>query len=470
MVSRRAFVESVLAVRGLRGAGVGIEWMNIAEVSALVRGKKTSPVELTRLCLERIEKLNGRLNAFLTITADRALADAKTLEAEARGGKWRGLLHGIPIGLKDLYDTAGVRTTAASRQWTDRVPSKDAEVVRRLKAAGAIVLGKTNMDEFAYNFTGETSFFGTSRNPWDLRRSPGGSSGGSAVAVAAGMCFAALGSDTGGSIRLPAALCGITGLKPTYGLVSTDGVAPLAWSLDHVGPMCRTARDAAIMLEALSGKALREAAVNVATLRLGVPLTVFYDGIDPEVEKAVADATRLLSGMTRGAEAVVLPALPPFPAMPELPDTYSRIISAEAYAFHQDMLRAHPDRYDAGTRKSIEAGAAITTADYILARREMDRLREQAHRWFAGADLLITPTAPGAAFEFGVRRLAFLRNTAPWNLLGLPSISIPCGFTAGGLPIGFQITGAAGRDDAVLSLAVAYQKTTDWHRRQPPET
>ncbi len=452
----------------MRGADLGIEWKSAAEVAALLRGGKTSPVDLTRLCLERIEKLNPRLNAFVTVTADRALAEAKTLEAEARAGKWRGPLHGIPIGLKDLYDTAGVRTTACSRQWAGRVPSKDAEVVRRLKAAGAIVLGKTNMDEFAYNFTGETSSFGASRNPWDVRRTPGGSSGGSAAAVASGMCFAALGSDTGGSIRLPAALCGITGLKPTYGLVRADGVAPLARSLDHVGPMCRTARDAAILLETMSGKALRESAVNVATLRLGVPRAIFYEGLDPEVERAVAEATRVLSGLTRGAVPVELPALPPFPALPDLPDAYSRIITAEAYAFHREMLAAHPDRYDAGTRQSIESGAAITAADYILARREMDRLRAQAHQWFAHAGLLITPTAPAPAFEFGPRRLVFLRNTAPWNLLGFPTISIPCGFTAGGLPIGLQITGPAGRDDAVLSLAEAYQKATGWHTRHPP--
>lgn len=465
MITRRAFTASALA---WRGADSGIEWKTIAEVSALLRGGKTAPVELTRLCLDRIGKLNPRLNAFVTVAADHALAEAKALEAEARSGKWRGPLHGIPIGLKDLYDTAGVRTTAGSRQWADRVPAKDAEVVRRLRAAGAIVLGKTNMDEFAYNFTGETSSFGTSRNPWDVRRTPGGSSGGSAVAVAAGMCFAALGSDTGGSIRLPAALCGITGLKPTYGLVSTEGAAPLAWSLDHAGPMCRAARDAAIVLEAMSGKALRESAVKVATLRLGVPRAVFYEGLDPEVEKAVAAATGVLSGLTRGAVPVVLPVLPPFPRMPDLPDTYSRIITAEAHAFHREMLAAHPDRYDAGTRQSIESGAAIMAADYILARREMDRLRAQAHQWFPGVDLLITPTAPGPAFEFGPRRLVFLRNTAPWNLLGFPTISIPCGFTAEGLPAGLQITGPAGRDDAVLALAEAYQKATDWHSRRPP--
>jgi aspartyl-tRNA(Asn)/glutamyl-tRNA(Gln) amidotransferase subunit A len=333
--------------------------------------------------------------------------------------------------------------------------------------AGAIVLGKLNMDEFAYNFTGETSSFGTSRNPWDLRRSPGGSSGGSAVAVAAGMCFAALGSDTGGSIRLPASLCGITGFKPTYGAVSVAGVAPLAWSLDHLGPMCRTARDAAIMTEALTGKPVRDAIVNVRSLSLGAPRALFYEALEPEVEKTVAAATTTLGKLTSGVREVVLPELSRAQDLPDLPETYTRIIAAEAYAFHQEMLRAHPDRYHPDTRKSIERGGAVSAADYIRARREMERLRAETHRLFTNAGLLITPTAPGAAFEFGVRRLVFLRNTAPWNLLGLPTVSIPCGFTTDGLPVGLQITAAAGQDDAVLALAAAYQKTTDWHKRRP---
>jgi aspartyl-tRNA(Asn)/glutamyl-tRNA(Gln) amidotransferase subunit A len=468
MVTRRLFVGSALAGAWLRGADDELLWKSAEEAAALVRRKSVSPVELTRACLERVEKLNRELNAFVTVMADQAFDAARTLEAEARSGKWRGPLHGIPIGLKDLYDTAGVKTTAASRQWADRVPSQDAIAVRRLKAAGAIVLGKLNMDEFAYNFTGETSSFGTSRNPWNTRRSPGGSSGGSAVAVAAGMCFGALGSDTGGSIRLPAAFCGITGLKPTYGLISAEGVAPLAWSLDHVGPMCRTARDASLLTEALSGKPLREAAVSVRRVRLGIPRAVFYESVDPEVESALNDAAATLARLAGRVQDVTLPALARSRELPDLPETYIRIISAEAYAFHRDILSAHPQRYNPGTRKSIEGGAAVTAADYILARQEMDRLRATSGEMFRDVDLLITPTAAGAAFEFGERRLIYLRNTAPWSLLGLPAVSIPCGFTAAGLPIGMQITGAAGRDDAVLAMASAYQRVTDWHTRRPP--
>jgi aspartyl-tRNA(Asn)/glutamyl-tRNA(Gln) amidotransferase subunit A len=323
------------------------------------------------------------------------------------------------------------------------------------------------MDEFAYNFTSETSYFGLVRNPWNRECSPGGSSGGSGVAVATGMCFAALGSDTGGSIRLPAALCGITGLKPTYGGVSTEGVAPLSWSLDHIGPMCRNARDVAVVLGVIGRR--RVAIEPARRFRLGVPRGVFFDDLDPQVEKAVAAALKALSGVTAGAQDMVLPALPPSPELPSVPLPYSRIITAEAYAFHEEMLRRHPDRYHPGTRKSIESGAAVTAGDYIRARREMDLLRAGSRRLFEKVDLLITPTAPGAAFPFGQGRLVYLRNTAPWNLYGLPTMSIPCGFTAGGLPIGLQITGPAGADANVLGLAEAYQLVTRWHTQRPKE-
>jgi aspartyl-tRNA(Asn)/glutamyl-tRNA(Gln) amidotransferase subunit A len=469
MISRRVLLGSAaVAVSGLRAASEDLAWISAADAARLLRRKEVSPVELTQLCLRRIDRLNSRLNAFVTVTADTALQQAKAMEAEGHAGQWRGPLHGVPIGLKDLYDTAGTRTTAGSRQWSDRVPDTDAEVVRRLKNAGAIVVGKLNMDEFAYNYTGETSSFGASRNPWDTTRSPGGSSGGSAVAVASGLCYAALGSDTGGSIRLPAALCGVTGFKPTYGSVSTSGVAPLAWSLDHVGPLCRTAVDAAAVHEALSGAPVAMDSVDVPGLRLGVPRALFFEGIDPAVQRTIEAAVERLGSLTAGARDLVLPEMPMSSSVPDLPETYIRIISAEAYAFHHDMLRSHPERFQAGTRKSIEMGASVAAAQYILARREMDRLRSESSRFFPGVDLLLTPTAPGAAFEFGTGRLVFLRNTAPWNLLGLPAISVPCGFTAARLPIGLQITGQAGRDDVVLALAAAWQKESDWHQRRPP--
>jgi aspartyl-tRNA(Asn)/glutamyl-tRNA(Gln) amidotransferase subunit A len=482
--TRRTFAGGLLAAAGagLAAGGKELPWLTLEQAAEMVRRKQVSPVELTQACLARIEKLNPSLNAFITVTAEQALSQARVLEKEMQAGRPRGPLHGIPIALKDLIDTAGIRTTAGSEHYAGRVPSEDAEVVRRLKAAGAVLLGKLNMDEFAYNFTAETSYFGPSRNPWDQRCSPGGSSGGSAVAVASGMCFAALGSDTGGSIRLPAALCGITGLKGTYGRVSTRGAAPLAWSLDHVGPMCRTARDAAWVLAFMAGRDPGDPATlydalpsprdmfarELKSLRLGVPRAVFYEKLDPRVDRAVADALKILGAKTAGFREVVLPPLVFPPELPELPQPYLRIIAAEAYAFHEDMLKRQPGRYNPGTRKSIEGGASVPTAEYIRARREMDRLRAESGRLFADADLLLTPAAPEPTFEFGRRDLVFLRNSAPWNLYGLPSISIPCGFADGRLPVGIQITGPAGREDLVLALAGAYQQATDWHTKRPP--
>ena len=469
-MTRRSFTSGIAAT----AAAFAVEkddpcWLTLEEAAERVRRKQVSCVALTRACLDRIEKLNPRLNACITVTGDSALAQARELDAELRAGHWRGPLHGIPIALKDLIDTAGVRTTAGSAHYKDRVPREDAAVVLRLKSAGAVVAAKANLDEFAYNYTAETSYFGPSRNPWDPKRSPGGSSGGSAVAVAAGMCFAALGSDTGGSIRLPAALCGVTGFKPTYGAVSTEGVAPLAWSLDHIGPFARTARDAELVFQAIANGSAPTGAPRVNSLRLGAPRLPYYEGLDREVEQLVADALRKLGEVTSGVRDVKLPPLPMAPDAPDLPLTYLRIIAAEARTFHEGMMRRNPDLYHPGTRKTIGLSDGLSMTDYVRARLEMDRLRAGAAALFDGVELLVTPAAPGPAFEFGSPAgLVFLRNTAPWNLYGLPSIVIPCGFTKSNLPVGIQITGPAGSDGAVLAAAAAYQAVTDWHRRRPP--
>lgn len=443
-------------------------WLGIEDAGKLLRGSRLSAVELTQACLRRIERLNGSLNAFITVTAEAALAEARTLDAELRAGRPRGPLHGIPVALKDVIDTAGVRTTAGSAQYAARVPSEDAEVVLRLRAAGVVLLGKLNMDEFAYSFTSETSVHGRSHNPWDQRRSPGGSSGGAGIAVATGMCCAALGTDTGGSVRLPAALCGVTGLKPSYGRVSTRGVVPLAWTLDHVGPMCRSARDAALVLGVI-GKSCCAGVTKraVRTLRIGIPRKVFYDQLEPEVGRAVEEAARKLEGLTAGVRDIQWTPLEPSPRWPELPLIYSRVISAEAYTFHEEMLRRTPQRYHAATREILAGGAAVSAPEYIRARREVERLRAEAGRLFADADVLLTPTAPAGAFELGVpASLAYLRNSAPWNVYGLPSISVPCGLTSKGLPIGLQITGRS--DDTVLAVAETFQQATAWHTKRPP--
>src|SRR5580704_12800858 len=296
--------------------------LSIREVADLVRKKKVSPMELTTACLARIDRYNPVLNAFITITAESALEQAREAEAEVKQGKWRGPLHGVPIALKDLFDTAGVRTTAASGVFKDRIPTEDAEVVRRLKAAGAVLLGKTNMQEFAFGGSSIVSYFGAVHNPWELNHIAGGSSGGSAAALAAGLCYGALGSDTAGSVRLPASHCGIVGLKPTYGLVSIRGVIPLSWSLDHVGPMARTVEDTALLLQAIAGYDEKDTTcekmnvpdyaqalgTKVSSLRIGAPREFFFADLDPEIDAAVKEALSVLGKLTAGNRDVTLPA------------------------------------------------------------------------------------------------------------------------------------------------------------------
>jgi len=457
--------------------------LSLARASDLVRTRKASPVELTTACLTRIDRLNPVLNAFITVTGEQALADARAAEREIARGKWRGPLHGIPIGLKDLFDTAGVRTTAASAVFADRIPAEDAEVVRRLKTAGAVILGKLNMHEFAYGDTSAQSHYGPVRNPWNRDHAAGGSSGGSAAAVAGGLCYGALGSDTGGSIREPAAYCGIAGLKPTYGLVSTRGVVPLSWSLDHVGPMCRTVSDTAILLQQIAGydpldtnsisaappdfaKGMQQQ--KISTLRLGIPRAVFYEMLDPEIEQAVNGALEVLGRLTISSRDV---QLPPYKTLP--------VVGAEAYAYHAPYFTKTPALYQPMTRRRLEAGAAVTAAAYIEGRRELDRLRRAVGAVFSTVDLLITPTTPvlpptvqdaindpGTPPAGGVA--PSLRNTQPFDIYGLPSISIPCGFSRSGLPIGLEISGPRLGEPAVLALADAYERATEWHRRIPP--
>jgi aspartyl-tRNA(Asn)/glutamyl-tRNA(Gln) amidotransferase subunit A len=464
-MDRRTFVGGAFSAAVSAVAQTELHWLTIEAAAALVRRRRISPVELTRAALERIERFQPALNAFITVTGDAALDRARELETEQSRGRLRGPLHGIPIGLKDLYDTAGVKTTAASAQYAERVPTEDAEVVRRLREAGAVIAGKLNMDQFAYSFTSETSHFGPIHNPWKSGYSPGGSSGGSGAAVAAGLCYGTLGSDTGGSIRLPAALCGIVGFKPTYGVLPADGVVPLAWSLDHVGPMCRSVEDVRLMLAGMGMPAARPAR-NVKGLRIGIPRAVYFEQIEAEVAAAVEEAIGVLGRLAAGTREVRLPPLRTSAGLASLPDAYGTIITAEAYTFHEEMLAKHAERYHPATRETIELGAAVKTPAYVRARLEMDELRRTSGTLFAEADLLAMPAAPGTAFPLGSRPgLIYLRNLAPWNLYGLPAISVPCGYTRDGLPIGLQIVGPAGQDALVLAAAQAYEKATPWDRR-----
>src|SRR3984957_2915695 len=452
---------------------------SISELSLRLRRKEISPVEVTRACLDRIEKLNPPLNAFITLIAKSALAEASRAEAEILRGDWRGALHGVPVALKDLIDTAGVRTTAASALYEDRVPDHDAEVVRRLRQAGAVILGKNNLHECAYGGSSPVSYFGDVHNPWDVGRIAGGSSGGSAAAVAAGMVYAAIGTDTAGSIREPSALCGCVGLKATYGRVSSRGVIPLSRSLDHVGPIATTVADAAIVLQAIAGydsrditsvdvpvrdyvSALRE---DARTLRVGVVREYFFDDLDPEVAAAMEQALRVIETLAGEMKEVKL----------EVPTDRS-LQAAESYAYHADNVTKTSDLYQAETVRRIHSGEAITATEYIRQRRDLDEGRRSISKVFADVDVLVTPTMTiPAPLIAELRRnpealrpaeTKLLRNTRPFNVWGLPAISVPCGFTQSGLPIGLQIAGAHWREDLVLRLANAYEQATEWHTRK----
>ncbi|HXE92030.1 MAG TPA: amidase [Terriglobales bacterium] len=491
MVSRQVVIASGLAGDAGPAHDADLSALTLSQASQLVQGKKISPVELTEACLHRIDRLDPTLNAFITVTADSALAEARAAEAEIQRGRWKGPLHGIPLALKDLVDTAGVRTTAGSGVFKDRVPSADAEVVRRLKAAGAVLLGKLNLHEFAYGGSSAISGFGPVRNPWARDYSTGGSSGGSAAAVAAGLCYGAIGSDTGGSIRQPAGYCGIVGLKPTYGLVSTRGVVPLSWSLDHVGPMTRTVKDAAMLLQVIAGYDPQEptsielpgrdyaGAVTgkTASLRLGIPRAYFYEGLDPEIEAAMEEGLSTLKKLTASQRDIA--PLASDGTYASILDAYTTVFLAEAYAYHREFAAKTPELYQEATLGRIRAGADIATPAYIESRRQLDQIRRSVSQVFDTVDLLVTPTAPVPPFAIADllgdmnairgKELLMLRNTRPVNLLGLPAVSVPCGFTRVGLPIGMQIIGPSGGEETVLRLAHAYEQATEWHKRRPAD-
>jgi aspartyl-tRNA(Asn)/glutamyl-tRNA(Gln) amidotransferase subunit A len=455
--------------------------MTISDLSQRIRRREVSPVEVTRECLRRTEELNPCFNAFITVMAESALAEARAAEEEISQGKWRGPLHGIPIALKDLIDTAGVRTTSASALHKDRVPTEDAELVRKLRAAGAVIVGKNNLHEFAYGGSSLIGYFGDVHNPWDVKRIAGGSSGGSAASVPARMACAAIGTDTAGSIREPASLCGCVGIKPTYGRVSSRGVIPLSMSLDQVGPLASCVEDAAIMLQAIAGYDPGDtASVKVSVtdyvsilqdgvkgLRVGVPRTYFFDDLDPEVATAMEHA---LTGIaTLGAHIKEV----------RLEVTTDRTLqAAESYAYHAEDVAKHPELYQAETVRRIRSGEKVTAAEYMQKRRELEVARRNIRDVFAEVDLLVTPTTPlpapticelrANAEALRPAELRLLRNTRPFNVWGLPAISLPCGFTQGGLPIGLQIAGPHWREDLVLRLAYAYEKATAWHKRVIP--
>jgi len=467
---------------------VELQFATIETLSGLLAKKKISPVELTKLYLARIERLNPKLNAFLTVAAESALGEARRAETELLRGKRRGAVQGIPVALKDNIATRNLRTTMGSTILRDFVPREDATVVRKLRQAGAIVLGKTNLHEFAYGVTSENPHYGAVRNPWNAERIAGGSSGGSAVAVAAGLCAAAIGSDTGGSIRIPSALCGAVGFKPTFGRVSVHGVFPLAPSFDHVGPITRSVEDAALVLECIVGRdsqdrysvLRREKHFRIKRgrkrVRLGRPKEHFWVEMDPEVRKITEGALAEFgkSGVT--VEEISLAS------MGAGVEAANLIAAVEARQVHErtGYFPGRADEYGADVRGRLDQGGTVPAVDYLNAQETMRRAREEAEAALKDVDAIVVPTAAIAAPAMGSERVhvgdvekpirsALVDLNRPGNLTGLPAISIPCGLTGEGLPVALQFIGRRFDEAALLGIARSFEESErDWEPKLPP--
>lgn len=451
----------------------------LLEVARQVAAKEISPVEVTRAALDRIAAAEPQLNAFVTVLSETARIAAEKAEAEIRRGEYRGPLHGIPISLKDLVATAGIRTTAGSRVLAEWVPDETATVAARLEAAGAILLGKNNMLEFAYAALHPD--YGPTKNPWAHDRSTSGSSSGSAAAVAAGMGFGSIGSDTGGSIRIPAAFCGIVGLKPTYGRVSRAGMVALSWSCDHVGPMTRTVGDNAAMLAAIAGPDPKDNTsgnvpvpdylaglrTDLAGVRVGICEAYYRKPVDPVVQAAVEQAVAEMERL--GATIIEVQLPPPSEAVPAL----IGLITPEATEFHLPWLRTRPEDYSPAVRERLELGLLTPATSYLHAQRLRRQIIDRALKAFAGVDVIAMPTSPTAATPLGgdlsaseeadpEMLAAAINFTGPFDLTGFPALSLPCGFTPGGLPIGLQLVAAPYEEARLYGIAHAYEQATGW--------
>ena len=462
-------------------------YMSARDLSKLVQNKEISPVELIGAHLSRIEATEPVLNSFITLLADEARGAARQAEKDIQAGRYKGPLHGIPVALKDLYNTGGVRTTSGSRIFDNFVPTEDCTVAAKFQQAGAILLGKLNMHPFAYGPTGENLDYGHMHNPWNPDMVTGGSSGGSGSATAAGQCTITTGSDTGGSIRIPAALCGIVGLKPTYGLVSRHGLTALSWSLDHPGPMTRTVEDAAITMNAIAGhdpKDVASAKVDIPDyttaltgdikgLRIGIVKEYFEAPLDPQVRKAVMDAIGLLESM--GAEVKEVS----YPMFNQSQAISSTVLMSEASAYHRDLLEKDGHQIYEPVRQRLEAGLFISAAEYLRAQQARTIFDQQGRRLLDDVDLLAGPTEPVTAPEIMASRVmageqevgvvgALTQYTRPYNINGFPAISVPCGFSDDNMPIGLQLAGKPFDELTVLRAAHAYEQATDWHTRRPP--
>jgi len=455
-----------------------LAYLSISEASQLIAKRQITPVELTQACLDRIERFEPSLNCFITLCADAALDQARQVEESLVNAPTnQNALLGIPLALKDLYETEGVLTTGGSKFFKDHIPENNAFVVDKLRAAGAIHLGKLNMHEIALGVTTINPHFGTCRNPWAIDRIPGGSSGGSGAALAAGFCLGSLGSDTGGSIRIPAALCGITGLKPTYGRVSLRGVIPLSWSLDHAGPMARQVKDVALLLQTIAGYDPADPAsqdrpvddylsridAGVNRWRIAVADDAFFQEGDPQVLQAVEKATRVFEQLGAKVQRV------PLGDARKAAQANGLMVVSEAAAFHLQRLQARPEDFGESVRPRLHTGAATPALEYVQARRTQTELRRQFELFFDNHDILLTPTTPLAALPIqeNVQPGQLTRYTAPFNLTGFPALSLPCGFTTSGLPVGLQIVARPWAEATVLRAGYAYEQATEWHLRRP---
>lgn len=455
--------------------------LTIESLAPRIRRKKLSPVELTRFLLERSSRLQPEINAYITITADVAMAQARQAEKEIMRGHYRGVLHGIPINLKDMFLTRGIRTTAGSKILKRFVPKENAAIVNRLLECGCILLGKTNLHEFAFGATGVNPHYGPVRNPWDTERISGGSSGGSAASVVTAQALASFGTDTGGSIRIPSAACGCVGLKPTYGRVPMPGVIPLAESLDHAGPLSRCVTDAAFLLNAVAEprlwdsdpvRAAAEIRAGVKSFRIGIPRQYFFDRIEPDVRKAILASISIYRQLGAKIMEVNLTG------MEETAALAAEITGDEAFAYHESWLKRRPQEYGEDVRARLELGGRATAAAYIRAQKMRLTYSENFAASFGKVDALLAPTLPITAPRIGENeirignasediRTALLRLTRPANLTGLPAVSIPCGFSPKGLPIGLQLIGRRFQEIKLLGAAYALEQATSWHLAFP---
>ena len=461
--------------------------LTLSGLATAIAQRKISAVEATGACLDRIARVDGRLRAFITLDAEGALARARALDADLAVGRRRGPLHGVPLAYKDLCHVRGLPTSCGTKTAEYFTSDVECTAVTRLTGAGAVTLGKLNMTELALGPFGDNPHHGDVDNPWRRGHVAGGSSSGSGAAVTAGLAYGALGSDTGGSIRLPAACCGIVGVKATYGRVSRAGVMPLSWSLDHLGPMTRTVRDAALMLEIVAGPDPRDATASPRPvgawlaaldqppvgLRVALPENYYFDGVAPEVRAAVEAAAGVLAGL--GAH--VQPRHLPDPAI--LNDVANILARSESAAIHARVARDRPHELGAAVRSRLEVGFHVSAHDYLQAGRLRARLaREFVAEVFTETDVVLAPTLPepppalsavtAGAVDEVVRRMGrFSRLTRPFNALGLPVVALPCGVSADGLPLGLQIVGRPFDEATVLRVAHAYEQATDWHTRRP---